>query len=306
MFCILLFHLLGHGLDVTNKGIVAFLSESTIDAKFVIYSLLIFPVDCFLLISGFYGIHLKFRRLLILWLNAFIISLCIFTVSSLSENVLSINTFVKSLFPISFSTWWFLTYYFILCILSPLLNKFEEIEIKNKDIIIILLLIIDFIFKEPLLNFIVCYVLGLLLRDIKISRKQRIYIILICIAYFIGILILGLIKKPLCFLFMSNYSPFIIVQAILIFDLFRNFSYENKIITFLGNSAFLVYLITDHPYIRVKLKTFISPIISNEFMVIKFLGYSVLIFIASLCIGMVVNIFTSFIVNTIVERKKAK
>lgn len=297
MYFILLFHLIGHGSNVTSVGINAFLTDSFFNGKLTLYSLLIFPVDCFLLISGFYGITFKIKKIINLWITALIISLLVTLFNSFITLSFIPKNLIKGFLPISSNTWWFLTYYIMLNVLSPLLNKVNDFEIKNRKMYFCFLLIIDFLFREPLLNFIICYLIGIFLREYNLSRKDRLFILLITLLYVNVVLFLSFYKKNVVFLLLSSYSPFIILQAVLVFDIFKSYFFENKWLDLCGSTAFSVYLISDHPIVRNQIANYIKPYVDSvaDFNVLYLLFYGTIIFLGCLFCGCVLKFFLSIV-----------
>ena len=76
--------------------------------------MLVFPVDCFVFISGYFGIKLRLKSLisfLILMITYSIITYCL---ASYFSGTFKINYFIASFFPVSADIWWFFTLYIIL------------------------------------------------------------------------------------------------------------------------------------------------------------------------------------------------
>ena len=85
-------------------------------------------VDIFVLISGYFLISsnskiFNFKRILKLWGQIFFYSIGIVVVFTLLGVCnFEIKTLIKSFFPITFSSWWFASTYFVLYIIHPFLN----------------------------------------------------------------------------------------------------------------------------------------------------------------------------------------
>ena len=83
-------------------------------------------VNIFILISGYFLIKSKenkISKLLKFWLQVFFYSVVIYIIALCLkiENFTVIN-FIKSIFPITFRTWWFASVYFVLYLIYPYLN----------------------------------------------------------------------------------------------------------------------------------------------------------------------------------------
>lgn len=86
-------------------------------------------VDGFILLSSYFMVQSRFtaRKLLKLWGQVWFYTVAIFCAFFFTGNVnqeIGKLLFRKSFFPISYSMYWFVTYYVILMVLSPFLNQF--------------------------------------------------------------------------------------------------------------------------------------------------------------------------------------
>lgn len=297
MFVILLFHVIGHGSSILSEGLNAFQINGNINfTKLIFYSFLYFPVDCFVIISGYFGIKLKIKKIAELWFSMILVSIII----SIIFLYLKIEGFsLKSLLPLRYDIWWFMTNYFILCLLSPLLNYIDDFEIKYPKIFIIVLILFDFIFHNALVNFIICYIIGKVLKRISLSRKEIIFMSFIAvIVHLTLVILLAKRKSSHIFLVLSNFSPIIIIQAILVFYFFNSLNFSSRIINYISSVSLYVYLITDHPYIREKLISYIS-LDAQYFNLLKILPFTIILFLSSLIFGGIIQIFLYFMSKTL-------
>lgn len=105
-------------------------------------------VDIFVLISGYFlvtsqGPVFNFKRILKFWGQVFFYSAVIFAVfASLGRAELKALNIVKVFFPITFSSWWFASTYFVLYLIHPFLNKLlTALDKKLYQCLLVLLLI---------------------------------------------------------------------------------------------------------------------------------------------------------------------
>ena len=301
MFVILLFHVIGHGSSIMTEGINAFKINNTVDLwKITSYSFLYFPVDCFVIISGYFGIKFRKAKIVELWLSLLLVSITISLVFFLFK--VADVSLIKALLPLRYDIWWFMTNYFMLCLLSPVLNKVDEFNIKSPKLFLGTLICFDFIFHNALANFIICYLIGKTLKRIIFSRKEIYGMIVFAVILHLLIVIL-LTKKESAhiFLLLSNYSPIIIIQAILVFLLFNNnLNFSSRVINLISSVSIYVYLITDHPLVRQKIVSYINEA-ARRFDFIKILVFSILLFICSLIIGGGYKIFL-FLMTKIIKK----
>lgn len=95
-------------------------------------------VDIFVLISGYYlinneGYLFNFKKVLKFWGQVFFYSVLIFAIFAvLGKAGVSVGTVVKAFFPITFSTWWFASAYFVLYIIHPFYNKLLRMLSKRE------------------------------------------------------------------------------------------------------------------------------------------------------------------------------
>lgn len=89
-----------------------------------------FGVDVFVLISGYFLITSKggifnFKRILKFWGQVIFYSIVIYLVFGiLGVSEFSAKSLLKTFFPITFSSWWFASTYFVLYLIHPFLNMF--------------------------------------------------------------------------------------------------------------------------------------------------------------------------------------
>ena len=209
-------------------------------------------------ISGYYGIRFSVNKALEFVLQAFLINLFIIGIKLYNEEV-SWNFVVQHLFPVANNNWWFLTAYFCIMLLAPIINK--GIQLIDKKLFLFILLYLLFInsFGHYLIRISLGYNLFSLLIIYLLGRYLSIYKIefarwkVICI-YLIAtsLLILGVCLFYFCdfayisWLLYSYNNPLIMLQAICIFYLVKSLKERHYApFIFLGKHCFLIYLITE-------------------------------------------------------------
>lgn len=96
-------------------------------ARFLIEAIGIVGVNCFVLISGYFGIQLRVKKLISLIFQIYffsILSLIIYLLCNGVENTPS-SIYIKSLFPIT-NYIWFVPCYFLLMFFSPIINTWLQ------------------------------------------------------------------------------------------------------------------------------------------------------------------------------------
>ena len=105
-------------------------------------------VNIFVLISGYFlitsqGTLLNLKKILKFWGQIIFYSISIFAIFSLFQvDNYGIKMFIKSVFPITFSSWWFASTYFVMYIIHPFLNMFlNALSKKNYQLFLVMLVI---------------------------------------------------------------------------------------------------------------------------------------------------------------------
>ena len=94
-----------------------------------LYSSLLFPlhvaVICFVLISGYFGIRLSFKKLSAFYIQVLFYNIVAYLVCSVISNDFSVKNFIISSLPLSHNQdLWFIRTYLYLMLLSPIINKY--------------------------------------------------------------------------------------------------------------------------------------------------------------------------------------
>lgn len=261
-------------------------------------------VNCFVFISGFYGIKLKLKSVLSLIIQALFYSwVILFTFLLLRQDV-SYSQIIKSLIPISSVIWWFLTAYLGLMCISPMLNKAIDFFSKRQlAIVTICLLVLDIgaivnpsspmgAWGHSVFHFIVLYLIARYISKYKINIKKGfwIYFIPVLILFITSMILYKLNIFDMFFLRLwSNNNPLYIISAIGLFFAFKQFKYQNSFINKIAPLSFAIYLIHDHALIREERIQFVKYLIIEYqnnvgILFLYLLLFSFVIFVFCLCI----------------------
>ena len=220
-------------------------------------SIAITGVNLFVLISGYFGIKLKwqsFLNLLSIIMFYYGITLLLnFLIFKPSYSV--ILELKRIITPISNGIYWFVSSYIMLMLLSPAINAMLNKMNKQQYIFFIgvmfyLCCITGFVFKHSinitgynLFNFIFIYSVGHLLRKYDIPHKYSTrFLILIYISATI-IIFIGSYSNIGRILNYNN--PIIIISAIAFFCIFARQDFNNCYINAIAKNMFPVYLIQE-------------------------------------------------------------
>lgn len=154
---------------------------------FGIYNFLAFGgkvgVYIFVLITGYFMVNSKIsiRKIAKLWLPIFFWSVLITLCFEIGNHDFSAWKTIRSAFPIFFSQYWFMTVYFFMYLLIPLMNvAIKNFSVKQKLWCVILGMIImlpsHFLYGSlvggQLINFIVVYLIGALIKENRLLKRQ--------------------------------------------------------------------------------------------------------------------------------------
>ncbi|MBQ7191392.1 MAG: acyltransferase family protein [Paludibacteraceae bacterium] len=265
MFLIVLEHLIINGTTFFTNPI----GSQTLVANTIIGFAYV-GVNCFLLITGFYGIRFTFKKLFSLYLQlAFFEVACWVVFYLLGMATLSTDMVVNILFPISHSGTWFIRCYALLMLMAPLLNAGLDVLNKKQFQYVLLLLTIANIYlgwfwKYPQFNdrgfniqqCIYLYVIGGYIGryvDMRSVRAKRYYWLAgyVLLAVFWGILqnVHDNIHIVPHWNGWAYSSPFVILPAICLLLFFSSFSFKSKAINIVAKSSFAVFILHMNHYV---------------------------------------------------------
>ena len=240
-----------------------------------------FGVDIFIMITGYFLISntdlaIKKEKILLLWIQIVTYSILLFIISSLlGYNEFSIIGGIKSLFPVSFSTWWFASTYFVFYLLHPyvniILNSFDKMAYKRFIALLIvmwsvipMLTIKDFQ-ANALSEFLLLYSIGGYIRKFSLfdsfsSKKWFALWFAFTFITFLTSLILLFIGRRFDIAdthstyFYGRTNLLTIGRAICFFMFFLKLKMKNNyIVNMLSSEMFGVYLLHDNYLMRTVL-----------------------------------------------------
>ena len=277
-------------------------------------SFFMMAVDCFVIISGYFGIKLRAKKIVSLMLPVYFYSIVLggaFCVMGLGRFSLS------NLFPVLRNSYWFLTSYLMLCLFSPFLNNY--VSNSSKQLLLKMLCVLYFLFSIipsfsffslthddgfGIINFIVMYLTGRFLAKIK-ERLSYSWIKLLLIHLLIVTIIFSEnIIGGIFFNYNNGYQGvfwhydnlFVILGSITLFLLFLNIKFENnakvsRAICWLSPSFFYIYII----HCTSPLQGFLFKIVDEEWFInaplffINTILIAILIYVVCLLIDIVVR-----------------
>lgn len=274
-------------------------------------------VNIFVLISAYFvsvQTEIKKTRIIKLILDSSIYSCGIYCIAMILGYHVGVITLIKSIFPVIYPVWWFVTAYVLLSITSKYINMF--IKSTNKEIIdsVIKLLVIVLSLLPTIMNsemedsnylwFVLLYLIAARIRIYPINniilKKYSLNVGVLC--YFFTLLtslILDLIGEYIPILsahavfFSKKTSFFMLISSVLIFYGVLNTKVKySMLINKIASTTFGIYLIHMHPFVQKILWTDImrNPIyINTNVMILHLLMASIIVFVICSAVSFLYN-----------------
>lgn len=279
MLFIVLFH------SVIHSGVLEEAAQGSLFSKtytYFIYAITQICVNCYVLLSGYFLVSASFKlkKLFTLWLQTAVYSLIIKGIFMMSGRLsFSIASLASCLVPITTGRYWFITIYFGMYLLSPFLNTaIKALGRKNHSILNVLLFALMSMWSSfhpsiagmnsgggwGLSWFVVLYFTGAWLRlyyrpNYKVLPKVLAWLgvpLLMTIARLVAEKIgIGILTSAVTNWFRYDSAP-VYLASLLFFLIFMNLSKPKgtawiKGISYMAPLTFGVYLIHDHPDVRL-------------------------------------------------------
>lgn len=238
--------------------------------RFFTESFSIICVNLFILLSGWYGIKIKIKRLLEFIFQVLFFSIIGFTIIQLIEpGEYSIKQGISKLLLVNRWDYWFVKAYLGLYLFSPILNTFIE-HVTQKQYQLTLFLFYSFqtiygwlfptgaIYFEngySAMSFMGLYLLARYIRlyPIKFWQKSYIFDVLVytSITLFTTVITFTFKKYNIAFgsYFFMYTSPLVIVSAIHFMLIFTKIHLRSKLINWIACSCFAIYLLHSNSFL---------------------------------------------------------
>lgn len=231
--------------------------------RLAIEAITIVGVNCFIMISGYFGIRLTLRNVTTYLFQCAFYSVGIYTsVGLFFPEILSLSKWFESWMVLSHTDLWFVPAYFGLMLLSPILNAGLEAlsRIQFKIVLSAFGLMniwcgwgwhatfnpTGYTLIQLILVYMIARYIRLHLNATTICNKRS-KIIAMYIVATVGIMFMSAFINPLQ-AFAYN-SPLVLLSTTCLFLLFTTIKIESKAINYIARSAFAVYLIHKAPLI---------------------------------------------------------
>ena len=254
-------------------------------SQLILQSLSIVCVNCFLIISGWYGLKLKFTSIWKIWILLFSIYVPFYLLDCfLGSADFSPVTLVKKILAFPCESY-FVQNYLMLLFISPVLNAFIEKDKSHLTVFAITLFAIEVIMESvfqnkclyiengySLFHFVTMYMLARtasMHKEKVLSVKKQWWIL----GYF-------LCAALLCLLYFTPYkytwaysNPIVVIESFMLFFPFVYKTFYSKLINWVARGAFAVYIIQVTPPVFGQLVSL------NQYVLGHFSYYAYLIFL---------------------------
>ena len=314
--CMLMVVVLHFNNNGANTGIVNMPEVLTgrLTWGFLVESFCIVAVNCFVLISGYFAIKLKWRSMLKFYLQCFFVGLTSYLVYVGMSNGFSWQTLAERLLAFTHNGWWFVVSYVGLMLLSPLLNKAVENMTAKQLLHSILLFSVVILYfgwyqkVEPtntgssLISFIWIYLIGRYIGKYMTIDYIRSYRWIWLGGYLLSCLSLfGLIMLRYHFSIEMHYpldynNPLVVIAAIMLLLFFLSLTFQNKTVNWMASSVFAAYLLQEscylgHEWLYPQMRE-VFVHIPDGWRILMLLGFSVAFLLLSILIDKVLSIFS--------------
>lgn len=217
-------------------------------------------VSCFILISGYYGIRLNIKKMMHLDLMLIFYSWIALILQFVWGNSPGGEEILSHIFPVIGKQSWYFTCYFALAFLSPFLNEMiEKMEEKRlKSLIITMLVIFSgittvFFFDingdggKGIVHMVMLYLIGRYIgiywrdREYKTGKLAGAFVAVAAVNFCLNgalFAVTGTVQNR----YARDNTLFTIAEAILLFLIFRNIYFENKMVNRLAGHVPAVFI----------------------------------------------------------------
>lgn len=215
-------------------------------------------VTCFMLISGYFGVKLQPEKLIRLDLMVIFYTILHVAIRVALGMDVGMMDLLSAVFPVLSNQYWYITAYFIIVILSGYINQIPERLSKEHFEQLLFVLIFLFAVVPTFLHFDILgsegknvvymttiYLIGRYMKkyDVRSYQNGKLTVLLFASLLLTLALELALFTVTGHYsMFYRDCSVFTLISSILLFTIFRNMHFENKIVNKLAGCVLAVYV----------------------------------------------------------------
>jgi surface polysaccharide O-acyltransferase-like enzyme len=319
--CMLMVVVLHFNNNGANTGIVNMPEVLTgrLTWGFLVESFCIVAVNCFVLVSGYFGIKLKWRSLIKFYLQCFLIGLVSYLAYIGLKGEFSWQVLAERLLAFTHNGWWFVVSYLGLMLLSPILNKAVE-GMTSKQLLhsilffTVVMLYLGWYHKveatnygNSLISFLWLYLIGRYIgTDLSLDtiRRWRWVWLAGYVAACMGLFTLIMLRYH-CALqihYPLDYNnPFVVIAAVMLLLFFLSFSFQSKAVNWLASSVFAAYLLQESVYLghlwlypRMR-ELFVA--VPDGYRILALLGVSVVFLLICVSVDKILGLFSRVVLK---------
>lgn len=231
--------------------------------RLAVESLAIIGVNCFTMISGYFGIRLKWRGVASFLFQCLFYAVGIYVAVCVAfPTMFSLKELVDSCMVLTHTDLWYVPTYFGLMLLSPVLNAGLEALDRRQFSIVLAAFVLFNVWcgwwwegsfnptGYTLVQLILVYMVGMFLRlhvDTADLCRRRAVIVAGYVLSTVGVFVSSLYLEP-GMAFAYN-SPLVLASTVGLFMLFMTIDMRSRTINYVAKSAFAAYLIHKSPFI---------------------------------------------------------
>lgn len=280
-------------------------------------SISICAVNCFLLISGFWGIRWKFKSLFNLIFQLFFYAFAVYAVVVLTRVVNYSPGGLLRNASCLYTHWGFITAYLLLYLCAPLLNAFVE-KVSNKQLLgfIVIVTISECLITRQyaFLNFFNMYLIGRYISKVNLIDHPKVKpgwmywvtTLLITILVYLSYKVLLIQSAEMMQAVFWGYSyaaPLVILQAVFLFIWFARLQFQSRFINWSAKSCLAIFLIHLHPSVKELYYGYTESLYSLTFIehTAKLVFLFGIVFFGSILIDKIRIIISTLCYNLIVK-----
>lgn len=293
MLMVLCVHFTGATFGLPSKVALEDLKDLNIMSKTLMECFSIIGVNCFVLISGYFGIRPTVKGIVNFIICCVFYSLAIYSLFIFIEpKNYDYNDLLESVLIFSNTDLWFVPAYFSLYIISPLINRgIQKLDSRSYIWLLVSLSFINIYLGwfwhgkvnpngYTVMQMIYVYLIGAFLRrknSIIFGKTNK---LIVCYILSFSLLFISTFICPSSMAYAYN-SPFVLLSSICFFCIFASFRYTNRQVNYISASAFSVYLIHKMPPIWLNLKEFMitnTKNLDDSLFVLFWISFVLMIF----------------------------
>lgn len=286
----------------------------------IIQSFCVCATNVYILLSGYWGIHLKHMKLIKMDVRVVFYSIIFLFISIVAgTHILSLKTDFFVLFPVITKKYWFITDYFVLSLLAPYLNIYLEKTSKEElKRLLILCFVLFYLIATMayainaeqivwdagygIVNFIYLYFLGYYFRHYFVDKfsnmKWLIGFLVNCLCMFVSNAVMTKIFGFYFNAFVSYNTVFVLGGAVCLFMTFKNTQIQsNQFINFIATKTLWVYVIHMSDLWSVIKSVFDLQTVSGGMLVFCIFALTIGVYFGCTLIAILVDFLLKYVDN---------